>query len=194
MWCCPLHPAQAAPMGTEGSPRGQQHQTPRPQGQVGQTPRATLGPPCWRDGSAVLGKPTHQDLPECSKQALSTSRPLAEFLVGQHRAWPASLGVPSPALLAPPRNSEVTHVVVGGDGWPGPLGPAVPSSGQAWGRPCKTPCWRQVSLGSQVGPQGPSIPGCCTWDRSLPQDQAHSRAGAKEVWGVTDSRETQAGT
>lgn len=189
MWCCPLHPAQAALMGTEGSPRGQQHQTPRPQGQVGQIPRATLRPPCWRDGSAVLGKPTYQDLPECSKQALSTSVCLLTVPGGAYLS-----GGAQPALLAPPGNSEVTHVVVGGDGWPRPPGPAAPSSGRAWGRPCKTLCWRQVSLGSQVGPQGPSIPGRCTWDRSLPQDQAHSRAGAKEVWGVTDSRETQAGT
>lgn len=26
VWCCPLHPSQEAPVGTEGSPRGQQHQ------------------------------------------------------------------------------------------------------------------------------------------------------------------------
>lgn len=109
MWCCPLHPAQAAPMGTEGSPRGQQHQTPRPQGQVGQIPRATLRPPCWRDGSAVLGKPTYQDLPECSKQALSTSVCLLTV--------PGGAYLSGGAQPSPPGSSRELRGYTCGGGW-----------------------------------------------------------------------------
>ena len=139
VWCCPLHPAQAAPMGTEGSPRGQQHQTPRPQGQVGQTPRATLGPPCWRDGSAVLGKPTHQDLPECSKQALSTSCPLADsFWWGSTERGLPLWGCPAqPSWLLPgtPRLHMWWWVGMVGQGLWVPLPPAPGRHGAGHARP-----------------------------------------------------------
>ena len=160
MWCCPLHPAQAAPMGTEGSPRGQQHQTPRPQGQVGQIPRATLRPPCWRDGSAVLGKPTHQDLPECSKQALSTSRPLADSSWWGIPLW----GCPAqPSWLLPgtPRLRMWWWVGMAGQGLRVPLPPALGGHGAGHARPPAGggPVWVH-----RWGPEAlPSLaPGCGT--------------------------------
>lgn len=143
---------------------------------------------CW-------AKPPARTFPSVARErSAPLGRLLTEFLVGQRRAGPASLGVPSPALLAPSRNSGVARVVVGGGGWPGPPGPAAPSSGWARGWPRETSCWRRASLGSQVGPRGPSVPGPRKRDGSHPQDQAHREAGAKGVWGVTDSRETQADT
>lgn len=97
---------------------------------------------CWANPPATI-------FPSgAGERSAPLCRLLTELLVGQPRAGPASLGVPSPALLALPSSSGVARVVVDGDGRPGPLGPTAPSSRWAWGQPYETPCWRRASLGS----------------------------------------------
>ena len=114
MWCCPLHPAQAAPMGTEGSPRGQQHQTPRPQGQVGQTPRPLSDP--HAGGMALLcwaNPPTRTFLSVASKR----SAPLVRLLTVSGGAAQSVACLSGGAQPSPPGSSRELRGYTGGGGW-----------------------------------------------------------------------------
>ena len=143
----PSTPCPGSPDGHQGLPPGTAVPYAQTPGPGGPRPLGPLSDP--HAGGRVLlcwAKPPAGTFPSVAREhSAPRGRLLTEFLVGQHRAGPASLEVPSPALLAPSRNSGVARVAVGEGGWPGPPGPTAPSSRRARGRPCKTPCWRQAS-------------------------------------------------
>ena len=107
MWCCPLHPAQAAPMGTEGSSRGQQHQTPRARwakslGPLSDPHAGGMALLCWAN------PPTRTFLSVASKR----SAPLVRLLTVPGGAYLSGGAQPSP----PGSSRELRGYTCGG-GW-----------------------------------------------------------------------------